>query len=80
MVGNDVPALLARQIRASPAKSRNRTGEPSSPGTVNAVRRFPVRSVLFRVPRWYSLPSSVAFRSIPWPPAPTGKASFAFHS
>ena len=52
------------------------------PGTVNAVGEIP-RPGLFetRLSRWYPRALGLLrFRSIPWPPAPTGKAFCAFRS
>src|SRR3954447_286457 len=68
-----------RRTAALSAPQQNRIGE-YAPLPINRIRRFLARLALKADLQMLSKWLSVAFRSIPWPPAPTGKASCAFRS
>ena len=78
LMGNDVPDFRAGPDGQSVQKV---AAGPGSDCTVNAVARFPPSPCLKRGPPVVSsLGRLLRFRSIPWPPAPIGRAFCAFRS
>src|SRR2546421_11198856 len=65
---------------AAGASQQSRIGEYVPPLPINRITRFLARLALKADVQMLSNWLSVAFRSIPWPPAPTGRASCAFRS
>ena len=73
-------AFRAGKLKQNRPKRHDLEANHRAPPRLTPLGDSSGRCVLFRVPGWYPVLSSVAFRSIPWPPAPTGKASCVFRS